>query len=229
MLAIEPVAGFSVTSAPFAVTATMAGGVTATALAEPDAAAEADPEVVTVCVGAGPDGLPPHAASTAASATAALTGRARPAALRVGAGGGTAVRSPPRPGSGEKSRGGHAVSRACGDGKRDKSTGPCRYQQKSGMILAAPAALGNSCPQSFPCCKPERYPGTARAIRRTASVMSSGDVPMFSRAKPLPCTPNAGPGLSATRPPSRNAAAGSGPRPSSRQSIQARKLACGAW
>ena len=50
---------------------------------------------------------------------------------------------------------------------------------------------------------------------------------MFSRANPSPCTPKSGPGLSATRPRSRNAAAGSSPRPRARQSSQARKLASG--
>ncbi len=48
---------------------------------------------------------------------------------------------------------------------------------------------------------------------------------MFSRANPSPCAPKSGPGLSATRPRSRNACAGSSPRPSARQSSQARKLA----
>ena len=33
---------------------------------------------------------------------------------------------------------------------------------------------------------PGAYPGTAAAIRRTASAISSGEVPMFSRAKPRP-------------------------------------------
>ncbi len=50
---------------------------------------------------------------------------------------------------------------------------------------------------------------------------------MFSRAKPAPWLPKSGPGLRATRPRSRNAAAGSSPRPRARQSSQARKLACG--
>jgi hypothetical protein len=50
---------------------------------------------------------------------------------------------------------------------------------------------------------------------------------MFSRANPNPCAPKSGPGLSATRPRSRNARAGSASRPSARQSSQARKLASG--
>ena len=50
---------------------------------------------------------------------------------------------------------------------------------------------------------------------------------MFSRANPSPCAPKSGPGLSATRPRSRNVFAGSSPRPSALQSSQARKLASG--
>ena len=68
---------------------------------------------------------------------------------------------------------------------------------------------------------PERLDRTS-AMPRTASSSSAPDVPKFRRAKPRPCSPNVGPGLSATRPRSRNASAGSSPSPSSRQSSQAR-------
>ena len=51
---------------------------------------------------------------------------------------------------------------------------------------------------------------------------SALEVPMLSRAKPSPPVPKCGPDVSATRPRSRNASAGSSPRPSSRQSSHAR-------
>lgn len=63
---------------------------------------------------------------------------------------------------------------------------------------------------------------TAFAIRRTASVSTSGVVARFSRAWPSPPVPKSDPGLRATLPRARKAAAGSSPRPSSRQSSQAR-------
>ncbi len=59
----DPVAGFNVTSAPPFVTATMAGGVTATALADDDA--DAGALCVTVTVGAGFALPPPQADSKA--------------------------------------------------------------------------------------------------------------------------------------------------------------------
>src|SRR5215472_3317864 len=73
--AIVPVAGFSVTSAPFAVTATIAGGVTAA----PPPDADADAPCVTVTVAAG-DGEPlvPQADSTPAAPTTAMPRKALP-------------------------------------------------------------------------------------------------------------------------------------------------------
>jgi 23S rRNA pseudouridine2605 synthase len=68
---------------------------------------------------------------------------------------------------------------------------------------------------------------TAVAMRRTASSSSASEVPKFRRAKPRPGAPKSGPGTSATRPRARNAAAGSSPRSSARQSSQARKPASG--
>jgi hypothetical protein len=52
--------------------------------------------------------------------------------------------------------------------------------------------------------RPPRNQAIAAAILATASRMSSGEVPMFSRAKPRPWLPKSGPGLSATRPRDRN-------------------------
>ena len=54
---------------------------------------------------------------------------------------------------------------------------------------------------------------SAAARRLTASSTSSGVVPTFRRAKPAPCAPKSSPRDSATRPRSRNAAAGSSPSP----------------
>ena len=73
-----PVAGSSVTSAPLAVTATIAGGVAAAVPVE--AAADADVVGVAVTVGAGEgELLPPQADSTLAADTTAREKRAIPA------------------------------------------------------------------------------------------------------------------------------------------------------
>src|SRR5258708_2285038 len=75
--AIAPVAGSSVTSAPFAVTATIAGGVTAAP--PPRADTDADAPVVTVTVAAGDGGpLVPQADNTVAADTAARPRKALP-------------------------------------------------------------------------------------------------------------------------------------------------------
>ncbi len=54
-----------------------------------------------------------------------------------------------------------------------QANSPMRYIQVAAIRPAA--SLPESCAY-----------GAAAAIRRTASMMSSGDVPMFSRAKPPP-------------------------------------------
>ncbi len=68
----------------------------------------------------------------------------------------------------------------------------------------------------------EAHRPTAAAIRSTICSSSCGEVAKLSLAKPAPPLPNCGPGLSATRPRSRKAAAGSSPSSSARQSSQAR-------
>ena len=73
-------------------------------------------------------------------------------------------------------------------------------------------------------------PASATNGRRDPSdrlLESAPEVPKFRRAWPAPCAPNTFPALSATRPRSRKAAAGSSPRPSARQSSHARYPALG--
>ena len=73
-------------------------------------------------------------------------------------------------------------------------------------------ARGRSPPCSPGCASSGTAPFATDAIRSTASLISSGEVPTLRRTNPSPPLPNIGPELSATLPRSSIGAAGSGPR-----------------
>lgn len=78
-------------------------------------------------------------------------------------------------------------------------------------------------PQRLPITsQSSRRAHSAEAILRTPSARMSGEVARFIRTNPAPPGPKAIPELTAIRPRSRKTAAGSLPRPSFRQSSQAR-------